>query len=76
MSDGYVVKDLYSNREQIDVHTYQYQDDANHSWYVKPRIRIDESFAANSNNWNTDVCKIEIINYDGDEMSLLPGALF
>jgi hypothetical protein len=65
MDKGYTVKNLYTNREQIDMHTFQYQDDMNHTWYVKPRIRIKttDAFA------NKKVCKIEIRKCNGDELT-------
>ncbi|HEY5535270.1 MAG TPA: hypothetical protein VIL99_10100 [Ignavibacteria bacterium] len=71
---GYVVKNLISNREQINTgnpgHGYPYPGfgDGQFAWYVKPRIRIDPSFAANSANNDIKVCRIEVFNYEGDKI--------
>ncbi|MBW7856090.1 MAG: hypothetical protein H3C44_07535, partial [Ignavibacteria bacterium] len=41
-------------------------DDGNHAWYVKPRIRVDSAYANNPANLNKEVCRIEVLNFDGD----------
>lgn len=64
-SSGYIVKQLRANREQVDNRELLFND-ANYNWYIKPRMRIDSAFANNPVNWNKKVCKIDVINYDGD----------
>ncbi len=65
---GYVVRDLLSNREQINVRAsfggvpYPGLGDKQFDWYIKPRIRIDSVDAY----LNKKVCKIEIMNFNGD----------
>lgn len=67
MRAGYTVKDLRSNREQINTtNTWgPYAVDSIYKWYVKPRIRIDYDFANNPSNKDKDVCSIEIRRFDG-----------
>jgi|GEM_PF-1955093 len=62
---GYLVKDLRSNREQCNRIIDHTRDDT-YRWYVKPRIRIDTTFANNPSNQNVNVCGIEILNWNGD----------
>ena len=61
-SAGYVVKDLKSNREQASkiCGSWQANDDV-WSWYVMPKIRIPVGLPN-----NTPVCRIQILNWDGD----------
>lgn len=68
----YIVDSLYENLEQVnnvsDYHLYSdrksmYPD---YKWYVKPRMRIPQSFANDSNNWEKNVAIIEIINFSGN----------
>lgn len=62
---GYIVKDLKSNREQCNRIIDHTRDDI-YNWYVKPRIRIDTAFANNPSNQNIKVCRIDILNWNGD----------
>ncbi len=62
----YILKDLYTNREQVDVHNNQYQEDKNHTWYIKPSIRIDKDYANNPQNWTKTVCRVEIYDCYGN----------
>jgi len=68
---GYVVKGLIANREQVNTGNpghgcpYPGYGDGQFSWYVKPRLRIDSSFAANIINNDTKICRIEVVNYEG-----------
>jgi hypothetical protein len=68
MEPGYVVRGLKTNREQINRSwDWHYSiDDGNHAWYVKPRIRVDSAYANNPANLNKEVCRIEVLNFDGD----------
>ncbi|RIK49780.1 MAG: hypothetical protein DCC60_01815, partial [Ignavibacteriae bacterium] len=68
MEPGYVVRGLKTNREQINRSwDWHYSiDDGNHKWYVKPRIRVDSAYANNPANLNKEVCRIEVLNFDGD----------
>ena len=68
MEPGYVVRGLKTNREQINRSwDWHYSiDDGNHAWYVKPRIRVDTAFANNLANLNTEVCKIEVLDFNGN----------
>jgi type IX secretion system substrate protein len=63
---GYAVDRLKANNEQC------WNDDVVHAdgmykWLIKPRIRIDSNFA--HNNQNTQVCRIDVYNYNGDGSS-------
>jgi hypothetical protein len=73
---GYFVKDLYENLEQVNVIDnstnnnsfnlwYNMGDKKNneHKWFVKPRMRIDSTFAAN--NLDTPVVAVITKNFDG-----------
>jgi len=62
-TEGYVVKDLIANREQISF-TFGEPE----QWHIMPRIRIDSAFAADPNNYNKPVCYIEIKNYYGNSI--------
>ncbi len=66
---GYVVKGLKTNREQIDMNSVYWIDDKIHKWFVKPRIRIDSNFARN--NPNTNICRIEIVKWNGDTLKTI-----
>ncbi|HMS65478.1 MAG TPA: hypothetical protein PKD83_09525 [Ignavibacteria bacterium] len=61
---GYLVKDLRSNREQCNRIIDHTRDDI-YLWYVKPRIRIDTAFANNLLNQNDSVCRIDILDWNG-----------
>ena len=63
-SAGYIVKDLKANREQANKNWNSWTNDDIYAWYIKPRIRIDSNFAYN--NRNDTVCRIDIIDWDGD----------
>jgi hypothetical protein len=67
-SPGYVVKDLRAKTEQVNRYwDWHYSiDDGNHQWYVKPKIRIDASFANNPANQTIPVCSLEVLNFEGD----------
>lgn len=75
MDSGYAVKGLKTNREQVNTgnpgHGYPYPGygDGQFSWYVKPRIRIDSTFAANPVNYETKVCRVEVYNYEGTKIN-------
>ena len=66
-SPGYVVKDLKSNREQINCLRKWgvFASDTGYSWYVKPKIRIDSAFANIASNSQDSVCRIDILNFNG-----------
>jgi hypothetical protein len=74
MDSGYVVKGLIANREQVNTgnpgHGYPYPGygDGQFSWYVKPRIRIDSTFAANLSHDTIKICRIEVYNYEGTKI--------
>ncbi|HEX2787945.1 MAG TPA: hypothetical protein VHP32_08570 [Ignavibacteria bacterium] len=74
---GYVVKDLYENLEQVnDLSSSHYYSDrksnsklascTNLRWYIKPRIRIEQTFANNPNNKNVNVFRLDIIGFSGN----------
>ena len=68
-SAQYIVDSLYENMEQVNNLTTDIllsdRKDSSYRWYVKPRMRIDQSFANNSANWDKIVVKIEVNNFDG-----------
>ena len=63
-SDEDFLKDLKANREQANKNWNSWTNDDIYAWYIKPRIRIDSNFAYN--NRNDTVCRIDIIDWDGD----------
>ncbi len=63
--EGYLVKNLRSNREQCNRIIDHTRDDI-YFWFVMPRIRIDTAFANNLLNENVKVCRIDILNWNGD----------
>jgi len=63
-NQGYIVKNLRSNREQGNKLWPPWLNDDTYQWYVMPRIRIDTAYANNNLNWNTPVCRIEAYNWD------------
>ncbi len=67
---GYVCKGLRANREQVNKHSNwgAYAVDSIYKWYVKPRIRIDSTFANNPANYEKLVCRIEVFNFPGDKI--------
>jgi hypothetical protein len=62
---GLVVSRLRTNNEQCHRNTGfdGYRGDTEHDWYIKPRIRIDSTFA--HNNQSTPVCSIKVLAQDG-----------
>ncbi|MCU0372744.1 MAG: hypothetical protein MUE56_05825, partial [Ignavibacteria bacterium] len=82
-SQGYIVKDLIENCEQInrpnrtenrtwDIE-YMISDykDSLWTWYIKPRMRIDTSISNNINMQNIVVVNVVIKNFIGDS-TLIP----
>ncbi|HCN36619.1 MAG TPA: hypothetical protein DIS94_02765 [Bacteroidetes bacterium] len=69
---GYVVKDLRANREQINKHSTwgKYAVDSIYNWYVKPKIRIDSNIV--DNYPDLQICKIEVLNANGDLLKIIP----
>ncbi|MBK8981072.1 MAG: hypothetical protein IPM38_01845 [Ignavibacteria bacterium] len=65
-SAGWVVKDLKANREQINRDWWYELNDSIGRWYIKPKIRIDQSYANDPMNFDKEVCKIIILNFSGD----------
>jgi hypothetical protein len=67
-SAGYVVRDLRSNREQINRGwDWIYpMNDGNMQWHIEPRIRIDPSFTIGTANDDKIICKIKVTNFNGD----------
>ncbi|MDQ3019922.1 MAG: hypothetical protein M3R36_05035 [Bacteroidota bacterium] len=63
-NDGYIVKELRSNREQANLLWNSWENDNTYDWYVMPKIRIDSAFANNATNQNTPVCRIDVFNWD------------
>lgn len=68
----YIVDSLYENLEQVNNigDNFIYSDTkanvySDYRWYIKPRMRIRQSVANDSSNWNKNVVRIEIINFDG-----------
>lgn len=60
-SSGYVVLGLRANTEQCKDED-GWRGDAQSIWIIKPRIRIDSSFANKEVNWNKPVCRVEVVN--------------
>lgn len=63
---GWIVKDLIANREQINRDWLYELNDSIGAWHIKPRIRIDPVFANDPGNFNVSVCKIIVLNFNGD----------
>ncbi len=68
-SPGLVVSRLKANTEQC--HTDEndnskFRWDSQCDWLIKPRIRIDSTLADNPVNWDTKICKIIVLNQNGD----------
>ncbi len=68
----YIVDSLYENLEQVNnVSDYHHYSDRksmypDYRWYVKPRMRIPQSVATNQNNWEKNVVRIDIYNFNGE----------
>jgi len=60
---GYVVKNLRSNREQVNTIEAS-QGDMQCPWLIKPRIRIDSNEVDNFPN--KKVCRIDVYDYYGE----------
>ena len=65
---GYVVERLMANNEQSNMGggDAALLTDDHYSWHIKPRIRVDSLFVANPSNINTPICRVDILNFDGD----------
>ena len=68
----YIVDSLYENLEQVnDVSDNHLTSDRktmynDYRWYIKPRMKIDQTFANNPTNWDKNVVRIEVYNFNGD----------
>ncbi len=60
---GYVVTGLKANREQVNSNESTAGDKA-YTWIIKPKIRVDKNYVDNHND--EVICRIEMLNYDGD----------
>ncbi len=69
---GYIVRDLISNREQCN-RVIDHTRDDKFDWYVKPSIRIDTAFANNPSNQDVKVCRIDLIDWNGDTVKKVEG---
>ncbi|MCX6164563.1 MAG: hypothetical protein NTU73_06825, partial [Ignavibacteriae bacterium] len=65
-NQGWVVKGLRANREQIYRNTYNEAKDTT-SWYVLPRIRINPADTAIVKN----VCRIEVTNFNDSIIKII-----
>jgi len=68
---NYVLKRLKANTEQChriisNYQSNQWMGDSECDWLIKPRIRIPVDFAMNPQNYNTPICRIYILNQDGN----------
>lgn len=64
---GYIDSNLYANRNlSYDLAANDWSDASYYDWYIMPRIRIDSSYAANPNNTNDTICRIEILGWNGN----------
>ncbi|MBV6479602.1 MAG: hypothetical protein HGGPFJEG_02388 [Ignavibacteria bacterium] len=74
---GYIVDSLYENLEQVnDVSDNHLTSDRksmypDYRWYIKPRMRIPQNFANDPGNWDKNVVKVEVKNFDGSITSLI-----
>ncbi|MGA2668257.1 MAG: T9SS type A sorting domain-containing protein [Ignavibacteria bacterium] len=59
MNQGYVVKTLYTNREQADMNSIYWIADKIHKFLIKPSIRIDPNISNDKK-----VCRVEIWSWD------------
>lgn len=68
-SAGFVAKRLKANAEQCQKYhnTAEWEGDAGTRWFIKPRIKIDPSFANDPANVNTNVCRIIVIGQSGTD---------
>jgi len=65
---GYIVSGLRASREQTNnFWYYPYIGDQLYDWYIMPKIKINPDFANNAANYETPVCRIEIINMQGTD---------
>jgi hypothetical protein len=61
---GFVARRLKANNEQCNTNYGRWEGDNYYQWLIKPRIRIDSSFAAT--HPEAKVCKVIVINWNGD----------
>lgn len=58
---GWILSGLRANREQANKIYWYWQNDAYYAWYVMPKIRIPVGVPD-----NTPVCRIDILDWDGN----------
>lgn len=65
---GYVVRRLMTNSEQCNTRSPigPIPGDNVHDWYIKPSIRADKIFVNNPLNYEEPICRIDIVNYEGN----------
>ncbi len=66
--NGYLLIDsgLRANREMSFNETNEWMRDTAYSWYALPKIRIDSVYAADTNHFNDEVCKIVFTGWKGN----------
>jgi hypothetical protein len=82
--DKYIVRKLYENCEQVNYLTDSLNPDrysvsyfvsdnkeVGWKWYIKPRMRIPVSIANDPNRQNDEVVRLEILNYENNEASIV-----
>ncbi|MBZ0201975.1 MAG: hypothetical protein K8I03_03055 [Ignavibacteria bacterium] len=65
---GFVVRRLMTNSEQCNTRSPigQAPGDNVYDWYIKPSIRADKIFIDNPVNYEEPICRIDVINYNGN----------
>ncbi len=63
----YIDSNLYANRNlSYNVAANPWSNADAYDWYIMPRIRIDNSFAMQQDNKETEVCRIMLYGWNGE----------
>lgn len=70
-----VVSGLIANHEQANNYWWYSQKDNSYAWYIMPRIRADKDYINNNSNWNNPVCRIDILDWNGNAVTSYPNGI-
>ncbi len=72
---GWVVHGLKANREQSNKQWWYQMNDDWCKWYVMPKIRADKDYINNNANWENQICRIDILDWNGNPVADFPNGI-
>lgn len=71
----WVVHGLKSNREQSNKNWWYEMNDDWCNWYIMPKIRANKDYVNNNANWNKEICRIDILDWNGNPVADFPNGI-